>query len=515
MTVKWAGVNITAHVQEDNMDIIDALGQGAGTGGGASGRAATATFYVDRTLGSMYNAIGAGTPTSTAKIVRQGEVTIADFTGTKVFAGYATKLTDLTKGTVLKTQVDCIDYYQHLDSIYVNEVYDGDTDIYMIKDLLNKYASFIDQSALPSFATYTFGPLRLRNISLQKALAKITDTTGFQIWVGTDKKIHYENPATGQLASFSLSNVPDFQHKFPRTIIKYEVDDNAIINRVYFFGGKKPSIDQTVDLSNQANGVNVIFILPYYPHVSSDGKYHLTLNHGADLVIGAVLGTGAANTFKSQGGLCDVLLDSDAKTLTFDVAPGAGVTVTLVYSYQLPMVVVVTNEASHRYFGAYYDAIISDETVFDTNQATQRCKVLLLEQAYGLTSIQVTCWKAGLRSGQILPLYDTVRNINNNYIIQKVETKPLGNGSFEYTVDLGAWNWNMVDVMKNAIFSATPQDDSTDEDTTTAFVEQAMENVKVGDATQKTLTNFGGYCAHSSALADGHDAFAGFCSITT
>jgi hypothetical protein len=512
LTIKLAGIDITAYVDEESIDITDTLGQGQGTGSGGGGRATVCKMTTR--LGPIAASVGAGTAVSTPSLVRNAELQVYDASGSLIFSGFTTKYDDVTDKTTIKTDIECHDYWQALDRIIVNEIFSGVTDIYVFTFLLNKYAPWVNTSRIQGASAYQFPSLSFRNMTLQKALQKICDATGYIAWVDFNKYCHYIYPTQAQIVPFSLTDQPDFHSSFQMGIETASLDDNAVINRVYFYGGKKPSPDFPQDISTQANGNNKIFVLAYYPRPASDGFFHVTVN-GVAQVVGRTPGDGAKNTLKSAGGNCDCLINADARNITFDVAPAAGATVICTYQYQSPIVTVTTDEFSRAFFGGYFDGSISDETVFSVQQAIARSRVLLTEQSFGLATFKVYCWKAGIQAGMLLRVDHYLRQIHNTWLVQEVHTTSLGRGQFQYEVSLGAWNWGLVDILKKAIDNTQPQDTSTDESTTPIDIKQATENLTVTFTVTKTVKNNGGYYARSSAVGDGHDAYPGFFSITS
>lgn len=510
--ITLAGVDITDRVDEETINIVDALGQGAGTGGGGVGRAKTASFLTD--LGPLSTAVGAGTVVTTPTLVRQGEVTITDVNGVGLYGGFAVNYEDVTEKTTILTKINCVDYWQHLDRVVVNEVYDGQTDIFMVKDLLTKYAPWIQQTALSAFASFTFQTKNYRHFTLQAALTDICTVTGFQIWIEYNKVLHYESPTNAMKAPFGISDAPDFAATYPCVVTSNTLDDAATINRVFFYGGKSPSGDVTQDITNQAITGNKIFTLAFNPHPSSDGKVHVKVN-AVEQVIGYGFGPQPKNALKSAGGLCDVILDTTAATLTFDVAPN-GATVTCIYRYQNPLVVVLTDETSHTKFGQYLDAVITDSSIFDKQQAIARCRTLLLEQHLGLQVINASMWTPGLRAGMIVNLSHSVRQINQPLMIQQVTVVPLGAGAYRYDLQLGAWDFNFIDVLLAATRNATPQDATTNDVTIQLDVKQATfaAVTSLSGATKQGPVN-GVFYARSAPVGDGHDAYAGYSSINT
>lgn len=532
LKITMAGVDITSHVKIESIQAKDILGQGAGTNATRTGRAATCEFLTD--LGPANSAVGSGTRVTSPTLVRKGEVVITDIGTNIIFGGYVSTLTDRTDKVRNFTLVDCVDYWQSLDEIAVLETYSGVSDVYIIRDLLTKYAPWISQFHIPKTGSYTFTVKVFKSITLQKALAAITDITGYQIWIDNNKTAYYTLPTLSINAPFKLSSDPDNQTSFPLGVDDNSglvIDDTATINRVTFFGGKDPSNDFTQDLSTQANGSNRLFVLAYYPRVPSSGQFEIqsqNINGGSNLSYGYLLGRGTQNQFRSNGGTADVLLNSDARTLMFDPglpAPansGAG-SVTITYRYEFPMIIQLTDPVSFKFYGKYYDGFISDQTVFDRNTAVARCRVILSEQSKGLTTLKLKCWKGGLQAGHLLNVYHSTRNINGTYMIQEVDTVALGNGLFEYTITCGAWNYNVVDSIvasTSAAYKAqlAPINDSTNgQDTVVIQILQPLQDKSIGihSTWGHTTRTWGHYYARTAAVGDGHDAYAGLCSIAS
>lgn len=519
MKITMAGQDITALVDESSIQIEVSLAQGSGTGNGTSGRAATCQFVTS--LGPVASAVGAGTVISSPTLVRMGEVQFFDSNNNAIYGGYASQMLDLTDKTRTYTQVTCEDFYQFCDRIIItSETFTTETDIQLITYLLSTYAPWVDQSLLPKNASYTFPTFNVRSKSLQWALQKIVDTVGYQIFITPDKKVHYEAPFQAQTAPFALSTTPTFNTSQPFSVDAtsgYLVDDTAAINRVRFFGGKKPSNDFTQDLSTQANGVNTTFVLAYYPKEASDGKVHVYVN-SAEQVLGFAVASDkkCQNVLKSQGGCADVLLNSDAHTLLFSSAPASGASVSAKYRFELPLTVTLVNQLSVTFYGGFLDGIISDSNVFDTTTAVQRCKTLLLQQAFGLRTLTVNVWTSGIWPGMLVRVDHSVRNIHDTFIVQDVKIVPLGAGNFEYDITLGAWNWNLMDLLVQIAQNAAGQDTNTEEDDTSVAAFLQEESATLHEVwSVGTPHQMGQYYARATAVGDGHDAYPGFFSVSS
>ena len=510
-----AGQDITKYVNEKTLHLTNNLGQGPGVQQNSSGRAATAEF--DSSLGPAASAVGAGTVVTSPTLVRMGEIQIYDFTGTLVFAGYVGIIDDVSDKKSVFTHVQCYDYWQQLDRIIVTEVYTGESDTYIVKDLLTKYAPWVDRSLIPSNANYIFSSLPLLHVTLQDAIQAVTDTAGQVVWITPDKKIHYI-PLTGaSSAAYSISDTPNRMTSFSAAITKYEVDDTAAINRVYFYGGNYLSGNVTQDISTQSNGNNTLFALAYYPYEASDGYVHVWVGGVAQ----AVAFTGAdqslaANVLKPNG-TADCLINRSSHTIQFAYAPGSGVQVLCEYRYELPLTVILTSAASIAFYGMYLDGVYSDTSVIDTATAIQQSRVLLSEQAFGLTTLEFDIWQAGLVPGTVITVVNRVRNINGNFIIQSVEGFFQGGGAtgtIKYHVVCGAWHWNVVDVLMSMLQSGQPLDTNIDGTGNPIQVPDVPGDTVTATFTVTTSTRTqGGYYPRATPVGDGHDAYPGLASV--
>ncbi len=225
-------------------------------------------------------------------------------------------------------------------------------------------------------------------------------------------------------------------------------------------------------------------------------------------------------------------MDSSNKTLTFDVAPTAGQSVIFTYRYAFPLVIRMTDEKSHKFFGnPYLDGFVNDSSVLDVFTAIQRSKVVLAQQSFGLTTLKVDVYKAGAQSGQLIQVVNAGRGINASYLIQNVEVEPYGAGNFVYHLTLGAWNWNLIDWMLKVGTLQAFQDPTQDEGIDTIDLQTFLANFALVTSWKSAPRPayagraFGGpipisnaatrwvFYARSTAVGDGHDAFPGNSSV--
>jgi len=513
-SITYAGQDITAYVDQMSIEVTDTLAQGAGTGGGNTPSGRATTFKMNTSLGPVSQAKGAGQSITVPSLVRQGEMIIRDVSNTIIFGGFATKFTDTSNKSRYFTGIEGVDYSTSLSRYIVNETFSALTDIQMIKFLMQKYAPWVNLSLLTTSGLNMYSVKIFRQVTLEQALQNITATTGYILFVDYQKRLHYTAPNSVSTAPFTLSTAPNFTTSFNYRVEEYLVDDNAAINRVTFFGGRKPSGNISQDVSPLANGNNTVFVYAYYPRNTSDGKLHITVN-GAQQVIGSVNGKGAANQLKGKGGTADVIVNNDARSATFAYPPPSGATVLLMYQYEYPLAIQIVDRTSTAFYGLFLDGVISDQTVFDTGTAVARCKVILTQQSFGLTTLKLITWKPGLQAGQLLQVFHSVRQLNTTFLIQEVQTHALGGGNFQYSVSCGAWNWNLIDVIMKLSTLVTPPQLTTSDQSTNIAINQGITSVSQAFAFSKTIKTYGGYYSRTTPGGDGHDAYAGLSSISS
>lgn len=553
--ITLAKQNITSNVDDLSVVIHDTLGQGPGAGSSGATQGRAATLKMNTNLGPLSSAVGAGqivpgaapsqyvpraleatlvVPNTAKKLlVRQGEVIVTDITGVVVFGGYATKYTDTTTAVLGQnpqnfTTVEAIDYSTSLQRTFVTATYTNATDVFIIRDIVNKYVPWVKLDFFPLVGTYTFPRQNYNKQTVEQVFQTIAGITGYLIYVDYNKFLRYISPTSASSAPYNLSDNPDFVTTFPHAVTQYDIDDNSVINRVYFHGGSVFSNDFTQDLSPQANGSNTTFALAYQPQVATDGTYTVKVG-GVTQILGMTDGTGPANTLISNGGLAQVLLDRGNQALTFNTAPPGSPTVTTMkYRYAFPLTIVSTDEVSHAYFGSpYLDGEINDSTVSDAATAIQRSKVLLSQQSFGLVTLKVVVYnKPGVQAGMLIRVTNALRGIDNTYLVQEVEIVPLGAGNFEYHFTLGAWNWNLIDfLLKLPTLSAFA--DQTNSATTSAggvvSATQVLAHAQVHDAWNTKITT-GPYYARAVAyvprpfggtLWGPGNAYPGFATVST
>ncbi len=512
ITITLAGQDITSTVDITTLEIDSDLGMSSGYNLSNTQRSTQATFTCK--LGPVATAYGAANIPKTGGpyLASNGEVVVTD-NGTLIFDGFVDTCEDKTDKLVVKTKITCHDAWQELGFTLVNNVYSNVYDVDILNDLVANWVPWITLDP----TTIGCGTLIYKKVYRGKSVIDIIQDmckiSGYTAWVDFNKVLHYKNPNQLPQAPIALSDVPDNINTFAHSVTKYSLDTTSIVNRVLFLGGKELSSDYTQDLSPQANGSNLLFVLAYYPHVASDGYVHVEVGG-----VAKVVGTANANNtlpknmFKSKGGLADVLVSADSQTILFDTgeAPSNNGpnSVTATYRYTYPLAIEVTSQPSYLMYGKYYDGKIVDQSVFTITEANARAQTVLTQQAFGLPTLELITYTPGIVAGQVVNVTNQVHGINASFRALTTKTTAYSKDVLWYDITLGAPKPDANTAIMAALQLAAPQDTTTDESTTVIQFYEHYGNLVVTSPPQMQAL-----APHQSGAYYSGNAYSGFLTL--
>jgi len=100
-------------------------------------------------------------------------------------------------------------------------------------------------------------------------------------------------------------------------------------------------------------------------------------------------------------------------------------------------------------------------------------------------------------------------------MIQQVTVVPIGDGVYRYDLQIGAWDFNFIDVLLNTVRTTTPQDMTANDVTIQLDVKQAaFVAVTAMAGSSKLGPTDHVFYARSSPIDDTHTAYPGYSSIS-
>lgn len=365
------------------------------------------------------------------------EVVLTDAAGTIIFGGWMNNPKFHMDGLTHIWECEAREYGIILDQRRVNRTYVNVTDIAAIADsnigLIPLYAPELatDVSFIMNIDRQQFPRQTIR-----EALRAICDYTGGDFYVGYDKVLHYFKPG-GIEAPFALSDSPDYATTYPMFDWVYERDSTQLKNRVIVHGGEYISSPFTETFTG--DGATTVFTTE-----------HPKPQPMLVTVAGTTLAVGLSALNKYSDGFA-VLVDDVNQTWTFQSPPASGDSVVLQYQYRAPIQVQVISVASHLLYGRYYDDFINDQSLLSQQAAIDRGNSDLAQFAFTRELATCKTLQPGLRSGMVVNVTDAHTRDSNGgtlsahpMLVQQVTTTGLGGGYFQYELQLGNYNQDIL-----------------------------------------------------------------------
>jgi hypothetical protein len=374
-------------------------------------------------------------------------IIITDENDEKIFAGYIINYEADSDAIKRIYQVSCSDYTARLGKVRVKKEYKNQTSKAIIEDLFNTY--------LPSFETSTYVEtgitvpwIYFNYCTLREAMAQLAAINSFETYIDYDMKVHF-GLATPS-APFSISDTPNYNDSFPCENLKHQNIGQGLENRIRVRGGVFLTGD--VDIELAGNGQTTILSLPYKSHEPSGETGILVYrNDGSDESPNWVqLSVGV--DFIDELPTKDVLHNFQEKLLKFYVAPpNLKRAVKITARQEKPLVCEVRSQASKDAFGDWFDGLIIDQNIRDLEVARRTGEARLAEYAFtqenkGQVAGSFRCRKSGLRAGQKLHVVNSLRQIDDYFLIQEVATAIVDSEPV-FDVKYGAFIPSLVELL--------------------------------------------------------------------
>ena len=336
----------------------------------------------------------------------------------RIFGGVITTITDELEGaSSIRFKVTAPDYTFFLNRKLAVERYEGQTINYIIADLVTKYAA--DFTVSNVMANIVVNSIAFNRITLSECLRKLAELVNYNWYVDYYKDIHFV-ASNGEPAPFNAVD-----GNYIRDSLTTQRDITQLRNRVTVAGGEVPTIARTVH--HAGNGTTATFATQY--------KF-ATL---PTVTVGGVSKTVGVD-FKDLDASFQCMWDFNQKVIRFTAGnipadPGTGTNIEITGAPLLPILVNIPDSASIASYGEYEFAI-TDKNITTENQAIERALAELRAYANSISEGQFATYRAGLRSGQVIRVTDSLRGLNEDFVIQKVAYRYLSpNAAYD-----GVWS---------------------------------------------------------------------------
>lgn len=353
--------------------------------------------------------------TKTFVPVNEDDVKVYDG-ATLIFAGVVERIVERVNGAkILIFEIKCADYTRLADRKRVAETYSEKTVNYIIDHIKDNYLSGFTDTNVDCDIVLDFVAFNYESPS--KCFEQLADLVGYDWYIDYDKDIHFftneANPAP-----FDLS---DDGGKYIFESLKLKRDTSQLRNIVYVRGGEYLGDWFT---ENQFGDATKRDFKTAYKYSSIEVK------------VAAVAKTVGIDNVDDPADY-DCLYNFNEKVVKFraDNKPGNAVAVDISGYPYAPVIVEASDTDSIDDYGEF-EYIIIDKSIKTKKGARERGAGELKTYATKISEGSFKTYESGLKAGQKITIQSTIRDINEEFIINRVDIRMRTFEEMEYTISL-------------------------------------------------------------------------------
>lgn len=374
------------------------------------------------------------------------EIVITDGAN-KIFAGHVMRHASSEIGLQVDITISAVDYTALLDKEKVKaEWTSAVTDAEILDALFTNYLPEINATTYVH-AGRTYSRIRFNRKSLREVVDYLAGAAGADWYIDEDKNLHYflseENSAP-----FELSSAPDLSNSYPYDGLAVNTDGSGVYNRVEVVGGYYVSdVDETWYLAG--TGEDARILLPFRLHApTGESAVLVWRNDGTEAVPSWTALNVKAGYIEELSGTGDVLYYFEEKVLEqqndWPALPNA---VKITGRREIPLRTRVRDDESFDHYGRWFDTTLVDSSINDRATARLAGRGYLAQNALARPTITLFCCQPGLRAGQSVRIVNSLRGIDDEYLIQLVRATVGINGQAVYYIEAGVYNPDLIDLL--------------------------------------------------------------------
>jgi len=326
--------------------------------------------------------------------------------GVKKFGGIVIESEEVIDGVLKYYSVTCKDYTHLLDRYLVSKVYTNQTAEYIVADIISTFTTGFTTTNV--VANVVIPKISFNYLTVSQCFKKIAETVGNVDWyVDYDKDIHFffnSNVAT-------YTTLTDTSQNYVFQSLEIRDETHQIRNEIIIRGGEVESVSTRTETFDGDNSKLLFKLGSKFASLPT-----VTVNSVAKTV---------GVDFIDDDTSYDCMWNFNEKYIRFTAGntPSAGtnnisVTGTPLY----PLILRKQNNTSIALYGVYQYLIV-DKTIKDVDTASQRADAEILKYALPLRRAKFITYTDGFKVGQNIDINSTIRNINQSYKIESIESR--------------------------------------------------------------------------------------------
>lgn len=381
--------------------------------------------------------------------------------GQAIYKGLILTVKKSSEGhTLVRYEADCVDNTYFLTRVLVIQSYANTTINAIIADLIATYAPDFTASGVD--ADVAVESIAFNRISVSEALQKLANLSNYSWYVDYSNDIHFFVKNTER----SPFNITDTSGNYIYDSLEVSEDISQLRNRVFIQGGEAEGNVRTEQFNG--DGVKKFFKLS-----NKFTRLPTVTVGGASKTVGV--------DFLDNDTDFDVLWNYNETYLKFTTAPAAGTNNIQATGNPLyPILVQVEDAPSIAQYGLQ-EFSKTDKTIKSKKEAKDFAIAELQAYSQKISESSFSTYTPGLRSGQTITVNSTARNINEDFLIQRVSFSMVSQQTGIYNVELATLKAvTLVDFLINQL----REKGSISEDKENAVLEKftnVPETITVGE----------------------------------
>ena len=367
-------------------------------------------------------------------------------TGVRIFGGFILDLLETEGANAGRDfQIGCSDYTAWLDKVIIKEYYEDVDDDEIIVDLFDTYAPEYDVSTYVDFIRYQ-DKIRFNRRSIRQALDLLAQFAAGDWYVDYEKRIHYfrtEIPPSPH----ALSDNPDMSTSFPYGNFRKKTDGAGVVNRVEVVGGNYLSDDMTFYL--EGTGQDPVIQMPFKMHgPEAGGALQVWRNDGSEGTPSWTAMTVKVGHIDTLGGATEVLHYFQEQNLEQQSDwPQLANAVKIFGRFEVPLRTKARDQPSFDHYKRWFDDVIDNPDIVDKLTAKLAARARMAGAALDRVDIKCDTREPGIFSGMLQPFVNANAGIDGDYLVQRSQAKLRPGGRVVYTLSLGTYSPDLIDVL--------------------------------------------------------------------
>lgn len=362
-----------------------------------------------------------------------------------LFAGTIVKINrKLIAPKLEQYDIQCKDWTQDINRLLVVESFEDKSVNYIINYILTTYAPTFTGANVN--CEFVFSTIKFNNLSVSQCIQKLAEAVNYFWYIDYSKDIHFF-PKADEVASFGLTDDND---KYIPKSLNLAYDITQIKNRVKVQGGEIEGSSRTE--TQNGDGVKTTF-----PTLNKFSKLPTVSVGGSAKTVGV--------DYLDAEASYDCFWNFNEKYIRFKVAPANGTNnISITGIPLIPIIAQVEDDDSINDVGVY-EYYIKDTTIKSTDEAKQRALAELEAYASELIEGSFKTYTDGLKSGQVINIQSTLRNIDEDYLIQSISTSMLSHDTMQYEVKIASMRTlGIIYFLQNLLLTGRREEKSTEND---------------------------------------------------